>query len=64
MALKGNAKLYGIRFNLDHQTSSASPTDCQWWLTPYAWLEKDDQWYLIKIFTPWFANLFPRFITK
>ncbi|WP_056961646.1 hypothetical protein [Fructilactobacillus florum] len=61
---RGNAKLYGIRFNLDHQTSSASPTDSQWFLPPYAWLEKDDQWYLIKIFTPWIANLFPRYLTK
>ncbi|WP_054690820.1 hypothetical protein [Fructilactobacillus florum] len=61
---RGNAKLYGIRFDLNHQASSASRSDCQWWLTPYAWLEKDDQWYLIKVFTPWIANLFPRFITK
>lgn len=50
---KENAKVYGIRFNLDKPYN-------QWLSQPLAWLNKDDEWYLVEFFTPkYLANGLP-----
>lgn len=44
--------LYGIRFN--------QKTGVSHWVTPYAWLNQGDDWYLVKYLTPnFFVKWFP-----
>lgn len=62
MSKKGNAELYGVRFNLS--VPKGQPNS-QWILPPLAWINKDNDWYLVEFFTPrYLVNALPFLINR